>query len=85
MTPSPSVQDDEFREERVNAPAFSPAQLDDQLHSIQLESKKRSRSSTLTLKNMYGREPGDSSDSDRTESDDEEVQSQGTGSSDWEL
>ncbi|KAF8808635.1 hypothetical protein BYT27DRAFT_7188600 [Phlegmacium glaucopus] len=86
LTPSPNIQDEEFHEdsdECVGALALpTPAQLEDRLHSIQ--SKKRSRSSTVTLKNMYGREPGNS-DSDGPESEDEEAQSQSSGSPDWEL
>lgn len=83
LTPSPNVQDDEFHEdadECVGALAL-PAQLEDRLHSIQ--SKQRSRSGTVTLGNMYGREPGNS-DSDAPESEDEDAQSQSSGSSDWE-
>ena len=83
LTPSPNVQDEEFHEdadECVGALAL-PAQLEDRLHSIQ--SKQRSRSGTVTLGNMYGREPGNS-DSDAPESEDEDAQSQSSGSSDWE-
>ena len=84
LTPSPNVQDDEFHEdpeEFVDALAFpTPADLEDRLRSIQ--SKKRSRSSTVTLQNMYNRDPGHSDD-DLPESDDEE-EYQSSGSSEWE-
>lgn len=88
LTPSPNVQleDDEFREdfeECVDRDALalpSPAELEDRLRSIQ--SKKRSRSSTVTLQNMYGREPGHS-DNVLLESDDEE-EYHSSGSSEWE-
>lgn len=86
LTPSPDIQNEEFHEdsEECDSDALAlptPAQLEDRLLSIQ---SKRSRSSTLTLKNMYGREPGDN-DNDGPESDDEEAQYQRAGSSDWEL
>lgn len=91
LTPSPNVQDDGFREdseECLDALALpTPAELEDRLRSIQY--KKRSRSSTVTLQNMYEREPGHS-DNDLPESDesDEEVQyqtqTQSSGSSEWE-
>jgi hypothetical protein len=94
LTPSPNVQleDDEFREDSKKCvdrdallalPAL--AELEDRLRSIQ--SKKRSRSSTVTLQNMYEREPGHS-DNDLLESDDEleeeQYQTQSSGSSEWE-
>ena len=70
----PNFQDDEFREDSVDALALlTSAELEDRLRSIQY--KKRSRSSTVTLQNMYEREPGHS-DNDISESDDEEVQYQ---------
>ena len=84
LTPSPNVQDDEESEESVDALAFpTPAELEDRLRSIQ--NKKRSRSSTVTLQNMYEREPGHC-DNDLSESDDGEVQyqTQSSGSSEWE-
>lgn len=94
LTPSPNVQDDEFREDSedsVVAMALpTPAELEDRLRSIQ--SKKRLRSSTVTLQNMYELElecePGHASgDNDLPESDDEEIQyqTQSSGSSEWEL
>jgi len=89
LTPSPNIQDEEFREDPedcVDALAFNalptPAQIENRLHSIQ--SKKRSRSSTVTLQNVYGCE-AESSDSDESESDDEEAEYRSSGSSDWEL
>jgi hypothetical protein len=86
LTPSPIVQDDEFREdfeECVDALALpTPAELEDRLRSIQ--SKKRSRSSTVTLQNMYYEREPDHSDNDLPESDNEEVQYQSSGSSEWE-
>lgn len=86
LTPSPNIQDEEFREDPedcVDALALlTPAQIENRLHAIQ--SKKRSRSSTLTLQNVYGRE-AENSDSDESDSDDEEAQYRSSGSSDWEL
>jgi len=85
LTPSPNIQDDEFREdseECVDALASpTPAELEDRLRSIQ--PKKRSRSSTVTLHWQKEREPGHS-DNDLPESDDEEAQYQSSGSSEWE-
>lgn len=88
LTPSPNVEDDEFLDdseklECVDSLAFTPAQLEERLHSVQ--STKRSRSNTVTLQNMYVREPEHSSDSDLPESD-EEVQyhDQSSGDSEWE-
>lgn len=85
LTPSPNVQDElefpEGSEECVDALALpTPAQLEDRLHFVQ--SKKRSRSSTVTLQNMYGHEPGNS-DSDEPESDDEDAQYRSSESSNW--
>ena len=89
LTPSPNVQDDEFpeeSEERFDALALpTPAELEDRLRSIQY--KKRSRSRTVTLQNMYEHEQGHT-DNVLPESDDtdEEVQyqTQSSGSSEWE-
>ena len=101
LTPSPQagvqLEDDEYREDSEDClqalatplPRPTLAELEDRLRSIQY--KKRSRSSTVTLKNMHGREPRHtSSDNDLPESDDsddsEEVdyQTQSSGSSEWE-
>ena len=87
LTPSPNIQDDEFCEESeefVDTLALStPAELEDRLRSI--KPKKRSRSSTVTLRiqNMYEREPRHS-DNVLPESDDEEVRYESSGSSEWE-
>lgn len=87
LTPSPNLQDDEDSEECVDAlatPVPTPAELEDRLRSIQY--KKRSRSSTVTVQNMYEHEQGHS-DNDVLESDDEDLQYQSSGSSDsseWE-
>jgi len=93
LTPSPNVQDDEYRdnsEECLEALALpTPAELEDRLRSIQY--KKRSRSRTVTLQNMYEHEPGlghTSSDNDLPESDDSDnevqYQTQSSESSEWE-
>ena len=91
LTPSPNVQEDEFREdseECLDALALpTPAELEDRLRSIQY--KKRSRSRTVTLQNMYEREP-EHSDNDLPESDDSDEdasvqhQTQSSGSPEWE-
>lgn len=90
LTPSPNVQDDEFREESkecLDALALpTPAELENRLRSIQY--KKRSRSRTVTLQNMYEHEQGHSSDNVVPESDDSDeelqYQTQSSGSSEWE-
>ena len=91
LTPSPNIQDDEFREDFVECVDTSaqalptPAELEDRLRSIQ--SKKKSRSNTVTLQNMYECEPGDS-DNSLSELDDEleevQYQTQSSGSSEWD-